>query len=128
MRFSLAYRIFVVQSDCLNHILSYSNGRAVPNLLATLEIADRELGIASRIRELREIWPATYNVVSVNTRLCRVLVMAEQNHRTERGEAKEAQAVDEVDEAEEGRADAVRDETNEDGQRGEPGDQAGGLT
>ena len=52
--------------------------------------------------------------------------MTGQDYCTERGEAEEDQAEDGVDEAEERRADALGDEANDDGQRGEPGHQAGG--
>ena len=52
--------------------------------------------------------------------------MAGHDYCTERGEGKEDEAEGGVDEAEEGRADAVGHEANDEGQRGEPGHQAGG--
>ena len=52
--------------------------------------------------------------------------MSGEDYCTERGKAKEDQAEDGVDEAEEVRADAVGHEANDDGERREPGHQAGG--
>jgi len=52
--------------------------------------------------------------------------MAGQDYCTERGEAKQDKPEDGVEEAEEDRTDAVRDEANDDNQRGEPGHQSGG--
>ena len=51
--------------------------------------------------------------------------MVEHDYDAESGKGEEDEAEDGVDEAEEGRAEAGGHEANEEGQRGEPGHQAG---